>query len=284
MSKCVKVHKNLMQFGSDAAYIVSHIFNSHEYQKASNQKYIGKYRISYGRIAEELFCSRRKIDDLMSRICDKEGLLKQINIGGEKRCYAYTPTKKCHDIINAKSASCKKSINAKSASSLMQNLHHQDEVINAKSAQPILIKDNINNNITKNVCDSSSKEGYPFEAFFSLYGKPSGEKLARQQWEKLSDDDKSAIMAHVSDYVKSTPTVKYRKDMKNYLGEETFREPVEKSYPFNLEPYVIGDDANDDRLKGKRFFVDEKALKVFNEDGTPSKVWEWDLDVGIQEQ
>ena len=73
-----------------------------------------------------------------------------------------------------------------------------------------------------------------FDDFWNLYEKKVGDKTKLEaKWEKLTDEDRTNIMAYIPKYIKSQPDKKYRKDPATFLNNKSwndeligYREPV----------------------------------------------------------
>jgi hypothetical protein len=73
-----------------------------------------------------------------------------------------------------------------------------------------------------------------FDDFWNLYEKKVGDKTKLEaKWEKLTDEDRTNIMAYIPKYKESQPDKKYRKDPATFLNNKSwndeligYREPV----------------------------------------------------------
>lgn len=88
----------------------------------------------------------------------------------------------------------------------------------AEIPQSKVKKSKVNKNIS---VDSDS-----FEVFWNLYDKREGKKECLKKWSKLSFPDIEKILAHVPNYVKSTPNPQYRKNPLTYLNGEHWYDEV----------------------------------------------------------
>ena len=83
------------------------------------------------------------------------------------------------------------------------------------------------NNINKSKDDDNAdaiiingEYALSFDAIWEMYGKPIGKKeKIKPLWDALSDEDKAAIYAYIPLYVRSTPEIRYRKNLNNFLIE-----------------------------------------------------------------
>lgn len=68
-----------------------------------------------------------------------------------------------------------------------------------------------------------------FDEFWNAYDyKKGGVKKPKEKWLSLSYEDQQLIMAHVSDYVKSTPVKKFRKHPMTYLNNEGWLDEIDQ--------------------------------------------------------
>jgi predicted metallopeptidase len=65
-----------------------------------------------------------------------------------------------------------------------------------------------------------------FEDFWQAYDYKKSKKKAQQKWNRLSVDEKIAIMEHVPMYIKSTPDKQYRKHPTTYLNGECWEDEI----------------------------------------------------------
>lgn len=68
-----------------------------------------------------------------------------------------------------------------------------------------------------------------FDEFWNAYDyKKGGVKKPKEKWLSLSCEDQQLIMAHVPDYVKSTPVKKFRKHPMTYLNNEGWLDEIDQ--------------------------------------------------------
>ena len=66
----------------------------------------------------------------------------------------------------------------------------------------------------------NGEDALSFDTIWEMYGKPIGKKeQIKPLWDALSDEDKAAIYAYIPLYVRSTPEIRYRKNLNNFLIE-----------------------------------------------------------------
>ncbi len=266
--------------GLVGACILGHIESCHKYH--SNKKgYKGYYQISYAKLGQKINVTPKTVQRFLDNLLkDKQSPLARKNMGcGEKVSYGYKPTNAFYTSLNDVD---KMSI---TKSPCGQNVHNDVDKMSIcivdKMSNHIVIDNN--KNITKGESEEkTSKDSYPFNTFFDAYGKPQGRNQAEQIWQQMGAADKKAALAHVAEYVKSTPEQKWRKNVNNYLADKIYKEPIAKKYPFTLDVYKPLQSTHTG-VVGKTFFYDLNNGKVFNGDGTPTRRFYWDSDVGLEE-
>ena len=93
-------------------------------------------------------------------------------------------------------------------------------------ANASLSNSNLNNNNKSKDDDNADaiiingEDALSFDTIWEMYGKPIGKKeQIKPLWDALSDEDKAAIYAYIPLYVRSTPEIRYRKNLNNFLLE-----------------------------------------------------------------
>ncbi|GEM_PF-868247 len=67
----------------------------------------------------------------------------------------------------------------------------------------------------------------PFSSFWDSYGKKVGDKTKlEKKWNKLSDEDRKAIMDYIPAYIKATPDKKYRKNPETFLNNHSWNDEI----------------------------------------------------------
>lgn len=89
-------------------------------------------------------------------------------------------------------------------------------------------KENTKENVIKeNTLDRNDKnDKINFEVCWNAYDKKNGKAKCENKWAGLSAGNREKVMAHVSDYVPSTPDKKYRKNPLTYLNNEGWHDEV----------------------------------------------------------
>lgn len=68
-----------------------------------------------------------------------------------------------------------------------------------------------------------------FDDFWNAYDyKKGGVTKPKAKWDSLSDTDKELVMAHIPDYVASTPVKKFRKHPMTYLNNEGWLDEIDQ--------------------------------------------------------
>lgn len=96
------------------------------------------------------------------------------------------------------------------------------------------------------------KNNHSFDEFWDLYGKKVDSKKCRDKWDKLSDDVREKILAHVPKYVASTPDSQYRKNPQTYLNNECWNDEVQET---KSQPDV--------KILTRKDFYDEPAYQRY---------------------
>jgi hypothetical protein len=65
-----------------------------------------------------------------------------------------------------------------------------------------------------------------FESVWAMYGKKGNRKTSSQKWGKLKNHCKLAALKHISEYVKATPDIQYRKNFETYINQETWNDEI----------------------------------------------------------
>lgn len=75
--------------------------------------------------------------------------------------------------------------------------------------------------------EKENKINIPFSSFWDSYGKKVGDKTKlEKKWNKLSDEDRKAIMDYIPAYIKATPDKKYRKNPETFLNNHSWNDEI----------------------------------------------------------
>lgn len=89
---------------------------------------------------------------------------------------------------------------------------------------PIINKPQTNK--TVNLKPNKIDLNIPFSEFWNLYDKKVGNKKAEILWIKLSNDERSIAMEHITQYKLSQPDKQFRKDPATYLNNKSFNDEI----------------------------------------------------------
>ena len=108
----------------------------------------------------------------------------------------------------------------------LRNTRRNAERTERPHADASLSNSNPNNNNKSKDDDNADaiiingEDALSFDTIWEMYGKPIGKKeQIKPLWDALSDEDKAAIYAYIPLYVRSTPEIRYRKNLNNFLLE-----------------------------------------------------------------
>lgn len=97
----------------------------------------------------------------------------------------------------------------------------------AEEKAPLVVLENVDDNAM-------------FEECWIAYNRRGSKALAKAQWAKLSDEDKTKVLPHVKEYVASVSEVKYQVYFERYLRDKRFLDVVYGVKPQTLfsEPQI----------------------------------------------
>lgn len=82
-------------------------------------------------------------------------------------------------------------------------------------------------NTYKKVNKVNKVNNISFDDFWNLYEKKVGDKTKLEaKWEKLTDEDRTNIMAYIPKYKESQPDKKYRKDPATFLNNKSWNDEL----------------------------------------------------------
>lgn len=122
--------------------------------------------------------------------------------------------------------------------------------------------------------------GLPFDGFWNAYDyKKGGLAKPKAKWQSLTIEQQQLIMAHVPNYVKSTPNKSYRKYPMTYLNNEGWLDEITESGNPNVEqessarPHSNRSDSFDSQPQTKALSHEEQlALNKINMEKAGLKV------------
>lgn len=84
-----------------------------------------------------------------------------------------------------------------------------------------------NKNVKNDKNEEEVKEtNSDFESLWAAYGRKGNKKTSLQKFEKLKQSDIDLIKIHLPEYVKSTPTIQFRKDFQTYINQECWNDEI----------------------------------------------------------
>lgn len=83
-----------------------------------------------------------------------------------------------------------------------------------------------NENENENENENPKIEVYSFDDFWSDYDKKIDKPKVESKWKKISDNDKSAIKAHIEKYKRDQPEKQYRKNPEAYLNARAWENEI----------------------------------------------------------
>jgi len=82
---------------------------------------------------------------------------------------------------------------------------------------------------------------YSFDDFWNLYNKKIDRYKCLSKWNKIKDIDKSKILKHIPEYLKSQPETKYRKNPLTYLNGQCWNDEIMKNTAIDEKYYIDND-------------------------------------------
>lgn len=110
-----------------------------------------------------------------------------------------------------------------------------------------------------------------FEQCWVSYLRKGSKKKALEQWKKLTDVDKQAVLTHIKAYV-SCRERQYMKDFERYLRDKTFNDVVSKGNVIIYDPSIMANDTY--TPQGKSIWFDEDTQSYWSNDNFYYKVIE----------
>lgn len=91
-------------------------------------------------------------------------------------------------------------------------------------------------NKEKEINKSISEKDEAFEQCWIAYRRKGSKAKSKQQWNKLTDDEKEMIAEHIKHYVESISDIKFQKDFERYLKDKMFLNVVYKNNMTLFDP------------------------------------------------
>lgn len=77
-----------------------------------------------------------------------------------------------------------------------------------------------------------------FESIWILYGRKGGKHVSNKSYAKLPQSTRNIILAHIPNYVLSTPDKQYRKNFETYLNQQAWNNEI--ILPDDKQPQDVG--------------------------------------------
>jgi hypothetical protein len=110
-----------------------------------------------------------------------------------------------------------------------------------------------------------------FEQCWVAYLRKGSKKKALEQWKKLTDTDKQAVLTHIKAYV-SCRERQYMKDFERYLRDKTFHDVVSKGNTIIYDPSITNTSSY--TPQGKSIWFNEETQSFWSDDNFYYKVIE----------
>lgn len=109
-------------------------------------------------------------------------------------------------------------------------------VVEAPLAETLPTNNELLNNNNKELSEKNEIETtcLTFESFWELYDKKVDSKKCKDKFNKVKESDRQKILDTLTNYIKSTPDIKFRKNPSTYLNNECWNdivEIIESTYP-----------------------------------------------------
>ena len=144
---------------------------------------------------------------------------------------------------------------------------HPNACLNNNENKSSIENKNENDDDTANAIIITKGTDVSFETVWEMYGKAVGDKNSiNALWNKLSDQERSAILAYIPGYVASTPEIRYRKNFNNFLSERYW-----ETHPLNNSQDGINNRPRIEEDEKRKRNVYSTAAEVIAEYGTVSE-------------
>ena len=95
--------------------------------------------------------------------------------------------------------------------------------------------------VKQETIEQETIEQYSFDDFWDLYNKKIDRYKCLSKWNKIKDIDKSKILKHIPEYLKSQPETKYRKNPLTYLNGQCWNDEIMKNTAIDEKYYIDSD-------------------------------------------
>jgi len=95
--------------------------------------------------------------------------------------------------------------------------------------------------VKQETIEQETIEQYSFDDFWDLYNKKIDRYKCLSKWNKIKDIDKSKILKHIPEYLKSQPETKYRKNPLTYLNGQCWNDEIMKNTAIDEKYYIDND-------------------------------------------
>lgn len=144
---------------------------------------------------------------------------------------------------------------------------HPNACLNNNENKSSTENKNENDDDTANAIIITKGTDVSFETVWEMYGKAVGDKNSIiAMWNKLSDQERSAILAYIPGYVASTPEIRYRKNFNIFLSERYW-----ETHPLNNSQDGINNRPRIEEDEKRKRNVYSTAAEVIAEYGTVSE-------------
>ena len=95
--------------------------------------------------------------------------------------------------------------------------------------------------VKQETIEQETIEQCSFDDFWNLYNKKIDRYKCLSKWNKIKDIDKSKILKHIPEYLKSQPETKYRKNPLTYLNGQCWNDEIMKNTAIDEKYYIDND-------------------------------------------
>lgn len=117
-----------------------------------------------------------------------------------------------------------------------ENLNMDNQHMGEQPQLNIDCINNIHKKEKKEINKSIPDKDEAFEQCWIAYRRKGSKAKSKQQWNKLTDDEKGMIAEHIKHYVESISDIKFQKDFERYLKDKMFLNVVYKNNMTLFDP------------------------------------------------